>query len=252
MFGDRAVSTIVVRGVISVFAGCTRRKSFVFGGRLGRLVPARNSSRPDFGRKFPRKTILALILLIPFGAGACGWWGDGEMNRDQLLQGSASGGRHIPLFLDRDSITLPGNLYGIAITEPGLAQPYLQSTYGRPISNIEDLGAFGFRTIIDLGPPGDLTSQEFLKGSRQRIRYCRVPNESLIPGRIQVSEFRNLVLDAGNLPALVVAPAAEMLAGMWAAYRLELGAPLSYTITEAVSMGLRPEQEATLIQRHQP
>ena len=196
----------------------------------------------------PRQTVLAMALLIPLAAGACGWWGDGEMNRDQLLPGIVSGGRQIPHLLDRESITLPGNRYGIAITEPGQAQPYLQATYGRPISSIEDLGAYGFRTIIDLAPLVGQGSPEFPARLSQSMQQYHVPVVSTVPGRIQVAEFRELVLDAANLPALVIAPSAEALAGMWAAYRLEFGTPLSYAIAEAVAMGLQPEQEAALVQ----
>ncbi|UCH38692.1 MAG: hypothetical protein JSU67_10990 [Gammaproteobacteria bacterium] len=173
------------------------------------------------------------------------------MNRDQLLPGIASGGRQIPLVLDRESITLPGNRYGIAVTEPGQAQPYLQATYGRPISSIEDFVTYGFRTIIDLAPLVGQGSQAFPGGLPRPMRYYHVPVASLMPGRIQVVEFRDLVLDSANLPTIVIAPAAEVLAGMWAAYRLEFGTPLSYTITEAVAMGLQPEQEAALIQGYE-
>ena len=237
--------------MISVLVRRTGRKFVVLGDNLGALAPARDSARPEFGRKFPRYTILVLALLIPLGADACGWWGDGEMNRDQLLQGITSGERQIPLFLDRDSITLPGNLYGMAITEPGQAQPYLQATYGRSISAIEDLSAYGFRAIIDLGSLGGQASQEFPTGFQPSMRHYHLPVASIIPTRIQVAEFHDLVLDADNLPVLVVAPTAEVLAGMWAAYRLEFGTPLSYTITEAVAMGLQPEQEAALIQGYE-
>ena len=187
-----------------------------------------------------------MALLIPFGAGACGWWGDGEMNRDQLLPGIAPGGRQVPLSLDRDSITLPGNRYGMAITEPGQAQPYLQATYGRPINSIRDLGGYGFRAIIDLAPLADQDVQELSRGLPQPMRQYHVPVASMLPERSQVAEFRDLVLDAANLPAIVIAPTAEALAGMWAAYRLEFGTPLSYAIAEAVAMGLQPGQEAAL------
>ena len=172
------------------------------------------------------------------------------MNRDQLLPGIASGGRQIPIFLDRDSITLPGNRFGIAITEPGQAQPYLQATYGRPLNSIEDFGAYGFRTIIDLGPLEDQNSQEFPGGLPHPMRHYHVPVASIVPGRNQGAEFRDLVLDAANLPALVIAPTAEVLASTWAAYRLEFGTPPSYAIAEAVAMGLQPEQEAVLLREH--
>ena len=212
------------------------------------LGPTRDSTCPDSGRNFPRKTILVIALLIPFGAGACGWWGDGEMNRDQLLPGIASGGRPIPLSLDRESITLPGNRYGMAITEPGQAQPYLQATYGRPINSVHDLGGYGFRAIIDLAPLADQAVQKLPKDLPQPMRHYHVPVVSKVPAGKQVAEFRDLVLDAANLPAIVIAPTAEMLAGMWASYRLEFGTPPSYAISEAVAMGLQPEQEAVLVQ----
>lgn len=236
--------------MVSVLAGRKENKSVIFGDHIGASVPSRNSTHQILPRKFPRKTILALILLLPLGAGACGWWGDGEMNRDQVIQGISFGVRQIPLHLDRDSITLPGNFgYGMAITEPGQAQPYLQSTYGRPIGSIADLNAYGFRSIIDLGPLAGQRSREYREGLTQQMRYHRLPVASVIAGQGEVAGFRDLLLDADNLPAFVVAPAAEVLAFMWAAYRLEFGTPLSYAIAEARPMGLRPEQEAALIRR---
>ena len=236
--------------MISVQKRRTKRNSAVFGGNGPGLGNTRNSTYPDSGGRFFRKTVLVIALLLPFGAGACGWWGDGEMNRDQLLPGIASGGRQIPLFLDRESITLPDNRYGIAITEPGQAQPYLQATYGRPPGSLEDFGAYGFRAIIDLGSPVDQDPQEFPGGLPHPMRLYHVPVTSMVPERNQIEEFRDLVLDAANLPALVIAPSAEALAGTWAAYRLEFGTPPSYAIAEAVAMGLQPEQEAVLLQGH--
>ena len=237
-------------GMISVLARRTKRKSIFFGEK--RLGPGitRDCTRPGSRRKIPRKTVLVLALLIPLGAGACGWWGDGEMNRDQLLPGIASGGRQIPLFLDRESIALPGNRYGIAITEPGQAQPYLQATYGRPIGSIEDFGAYGFRTIIDLVPLVGQTVQELPKDLPKPMQHYRVSVASPVPERNQIAVFADLVLDTANLPALVIAPSAEALAGMWVAYRLEFGTPPSYAIAEAVAMGLQPEQEAALVRDH--
>lgn len=233
--------------MFSLLAVPKKREFVTLGDNHGGLGPVLDFIPQYFPPGFARKAILVLIMVLPFGADACGWWGDGEMNREQLLAGIESGGRQIPLYLDRDSIKLPGSLgYGMAIAEPGQAQPYLQSTYGRPIGSIEDLSAYGFRAIIDLGPLAGHRPGEYPEGSAQRMRYHHLPVESAIPGQIRVAGFRDLLLDADNLPALVVAPAAEVLAFMWAAYRLEFGAPLAYAIAEARLMGLRPEQEAAL------
>jgi len=233
--------------MVAVLARRKQGKSVILSDNIGGSVASRNSTRRILFRRFPQKTLLVLILLLPLEAGACGWWGDGEMNRDQLIPEIISGGRQIPLFLDRDSIILPGSLgYGMAITEPGQAQPYLRSTYGRPISSIEDLGAYGFRAMIDLAPLAGQRSREYTEELPQQMHYFHVPVESLIPSQIQIAGFRDLLLDADNLPAFVVAPAAEVLAVMWAAYRLEFGTPFSYVIAEARPMGLRPEQESAL------
>ena len=95
--------------MVSVPARRKEKKSVIFGDHIGASAPSRNSTHQVFSRQFPRKTILVVILLLPLGAGACGWWGDGEMNRGQMLPEITSGDRQIPLYLDRDSITLPGN-----------------------------------------------------------------------------------------------------------------------------------------------
>ena len=79
------------------------------------------------------------------------------------------------------------------------------------------------------------------------MRYFNVPVESMVPVAQQIAQFRDLLLDAGNRPLLVVAPSAEILAVTWAAYRLQLGAPLSYAIYEGKSIGLRSEQESILL-----
>jgi hypothetical protein len=196
----------------------------------------------------PGKLLLLWILAVSLEAGACGWAGDGELKYDTLLPGIASGGRQIPQALDRESTRLPeGFGFGMVVVEPGHAVPYLQSTYGRLIASIEDLHAFGVRTIVDLGPHGEISAAKPADGNPRSLGYFNIPIESSAPGVAQIEYFRDLLLDPGNRPLLVTAPSAEILAITWAAYRLQLGAPLAYAIYEGKSIGLRSELESALL-----
>ncbi|MDH3761213.1 MAG: hypothetical protein OEU50_09535 [Gammaproteobacteria bacterium] len=200
----------------------------------------------------PLKLVFVSILAVSLDAAACGWAGDGELKYDTLLQEITSGGRPIPQTLDLESIRLPGSFgYGMVVVEPGQGIPYLQSTFGRPISQIEDLRAFGIRTVIDLGSGDTFSEVKLNDGKPRSLRNFNIPVEPMAPSVTQIENFHDLLLDAGNRPLLVVAPSAEILAVTWAAYRLHLGAPLAYAIYEGKSIGLQSEQESVLRDRRQ-
>lgn len=206
----------------------------------------------DYRASKPVKLFLVCILAVSLDAVACGWGGDGELKYDTLLQEMTSGGRPIPQTLDLESIRLPGSFgYGMVVVEPGQGIPYLQSTYGRPINQIEDLRAFGIRTVIDLGSGDTFSEVKPTDGSPRGLRNFNIPVEPMAPSVTQIENFHDLLLDAGNRPLLVVAPSAEILAVTWAAYRLHLGAPLAYAIYEGKSIGLQSEQESALRDRRQ-
>ena len=113
-----------------------------------------------------------------------------------MLPEIASGGRQIPQTLDRESTRLPGGFgFGMVVTEPGLGVPYLQSTYGRPISSIEDLSAFGVRAVVDLGPHGDIAAANSTRGNPRNLAYSDIPVDSLAPGVAQIAYFHDLLLN---------------------------------------------------------
>ena len=206
-------------------------------------------------RRMPTKMPLILfclaILPLPLDVAACSWGGDVETKYDTVLSEMASGGRHIPLTLDRESTRLPqGFGFGMVVTEPGQGIPYLQSTYGKPIGHIEDLGAFGVRAAVNLGPRDAVATVESTSITPGILEYFYIPVESMAPDAAQIAQFHGLLLNTDNLPILVFAPTAEILAVTWAAYRLHLGAPFAYAIYEGKSMGLQSEQESALLNRH--
>ncbi len=200
----------------------------------------------------PAILLCLAILSLPLDAVACSWGGDVETKYDTMLPEIASGGRHIPQILDRESTRLPeGFGFGLVVTEPGHGIPYLQSTFGRPISRIEDLRAFGVRAVVDLGPRNTVSTVRSTDGKLRSLGYFNIPVESIAPGVAQIENFHDLLLDADNRPLIVIAPTAEILAVTWAAYRLHLGAPLAFAIYEGKSMDLQSEQESALLDRRQ-
>ena len=139
--------------------------------------------------------------------------------------------------------------YGIAIPDPGQAIPYLQATHGRQINRISELKAFGFRTVIDLGTPEKTARLHKLETVAVGMRYISIPVDGAVPSRKQVSDFTQKVIDASNDMLLVYAPSSALLGTMWAAYRINLGAPVEFAINQGKKLGMGPDQEATLRNR---
>ena len=196
-------------------------------------------------------TAFILLPLSPHQVIACGWWGDGEMNRDsepalptvtdasgQELQGVAAS-------------KLPGRLgYGIAVLEPGRAVPYLQATYGWRINRIGDLRSVGYETVIDLGTPANAARLHRKESETVGMRYFNIPITEEFPSRDQVDRFGRLIMGFGRDPVLVYAPAASLLGIMWASYRIDyLGTPISFALDEGRSLGMTEAQGASLIGR---
>ncbi|MEW8027402.1 MAG: hypothetical protein AB2793_09380 [Candidatus Thiodiazotropha sp.] len=153
--------------------------------------------------------------------------------------------------LNHHSSKLPGRMgYGIAIPDPGRAIPYLQATMGRPLNRIAELEAFGFKTVIDLGTPKKTARLHQLETEALGMRYISIPVDGNLPSLEQVENFTQHVVDASHGMLLVYAPRAELLGTMWAAYRMNLGAPIGFAIKEGRELGMMPDQEITLHNRY--
>jgi len=81
------------------------------------------------------------------------------------------------------------------------------------------------------------------------MRYISIPIDGLVPSQEQVDDFTQKVIDASKDMLLVYAPSSALLGTMWAAYRINLGAPVEFAINQGKKMGMGPNQEATLRNR---
>ena len=178
---------------------------------------------------------------------ACGWWGDGEMNRHDDAVLTTTGGKPLPQTLTYKTSKLPGSMgYGIAIPDPGLAIPYLQATRGHQFNRIAELKIFGFETVIDLGTQKKTAHLHQLETEAVGMRYISIPIDGVVPSREQINDFTQKVIDASNDMLLVYAPDSALLGTMWAAYRINLGAPIEFAIKQGRKLGMGPNQEAIL------
>ena len=178
---------------------------------------------------------------------ACGWGGDGEMKRHSNIRLTAPNGKSIPQSLNIKTSMLPGRMgFGIAVPDPGQAIPYLQATGGLQINRIAELKSFGFETVIDLG-----TAEKTAYLHRQEtevlgMRYISIPVDGVLPNQQQVNDFTQQVIDSSNNMLLVYSPSSELLGTMWAAYRINLGAPVDFAINQGKTLGMKADQEAIL------
>ncbi|MEW8506815.1 MAG: hypothetical protein AB2598_08900 [Candidatus Thiodiazotropha sp.] len=187
----------------------------------------------------------------PGHASACGWWGDGEVDRDDSEILTTPDGEVLPQVITQHSSKLPGRMgYGIAIPDPGRAIPYLQATMGRPLNRIAELHAFGFKTVIDLGTPEKSARLHRQETEALGMRYISIPVPGNLPSREDVEDFTQHVVDASHGMLLVYAPRAELLGTMWAAYRMNLGAPAGFAVREGRELGMMPDQEIVLRDRY--
>ncbi len=193
-----------------------------------------------------------IILLMPVSAPvcACGWWGDSEMTSRRDTAVIAPDGSLQGHTLSLKSMKLPeGTGYSIAVPEPGRAIPYLLATDGQPVFRIKDFRIFGFHSVIDLGTPTATARLHRSETEAAGMLYFSVPVESNMPNPGHIQIFNRIVLNARNGPILVYAPSAELIAITWAFYRLSLGSPLEFVLSEGRSMGLTEEQEEELRDR---
>jgi len=195
-------------------------------------------------------TLLCLISMSSQSVHACGWWGDGEMNRHDDAVLTTPNGKPLPQTLTYETSKLPGRMgYGIAIPDPGRAIPYLQATRGRQINRIAELKAFGFETVIDLGTPEETAQLHRSETEALNMRYISIPVDGAVPSQEQVNNFSQKVVDASSDMLLVYAPDSALLGTMWAAYRINLGAPIEFAINQGKKLGMEAEQEAVLRNR---
>ena len=193
-----------------------------------------------------RFTLLSFFLILTKPAYACGWWGDGEMSRSDKDIITADG-RPVEQYLGLESMKLPGRMgYGIAVPGPGRAIPYLLATFGQPVTRISEFKIFDFRSVIDLGTSEPAASLHRAETEAVGMRYFNIPIDGDMPSGKQFTAFNQTVLNANNGPLLVYAPRAALIAVMWASYRLSVGSPLEFVLSEGRSLGLSGEQETEL------
>lgn len=194
--------------------------------------------------------ILCLITISTNSVHGCGWWGDGEVNRHNDRMLTDPDGQSIPQTLTYKTSKLPGRMgYGIAVPDPGQAIPYLQATGGRPLNRIAELKIFGFETVIDLGTPEKTARLHQLETEAVGMRYIHILVDGVVPSRDQVNDFTQHVINASKDMLLVYAPNSTLLGTMWAAYRINLGAPIEYALNQGATLGMGPDQEAMLRSR---
>ncbi len=117
-----------------------------------------------------------------------------------------------------------------------------RATRGRQINRIAELKIFGFETVIDLGTPEKTARLHQLETEALGMRYISIPIDGLVPSQEQVDDFTQKVIDASKDMLLVYAPSSALLGTMWAAYRINLGAPVEFAINQGKKMGMGPNQ----------
>ena len=137
----------------------------------------------------------------------------------------------------------------IAVPDPGRAIPYLQATRGRQVNRIAELKAFGFKTVIDLGTPAKTAQLHRAETEALGMRYFNIPVDGETPSREQVNDFTQKVVDAADDMLLVYAPSSSLFGAMWAAHRINLGAPMEFAINRGRDLGMEAVQETILRNR---
>jgi len=81
------------------------------------------------------------------------------------------------------------------------------------------------------------------------MHYFNIPVDGITPSQEQIDDFTQKVVDASSDMLLVYAPNSALLGTMWAAYRINLGAPVDFAIKQGKRLGMEPNQEAILRSR---
>ncbi len=191
-----------------------------------------------------------IFAILPMSVLSCGWWGDGEVNRHNDIILTPSDGISVSQTLTYKTSKLPGRMgFGIAIPDPGQAIPYLQATGGRPINRISELKHFGFETVIDLGTPEGTAYLHQSETEALGMRYISISVNGVVPSQEQVNHFTQKVVDSSSDMLLVYSPNSALLGTMWAAYRINLGAPVEFAMKQGKKLGMEAEQESILRSR---
>ena len=188
---------------------------------------------------------LCLVTAFPGSAFACGWWGDGEMNRDEnAIDVGIDGVSSIPVGVQAAKI--PGEKgYGIAVFQSNRAVPYLRATDGRQIAGIEQLRKVGFVTVIDLGTPAATARRHKAETELLGMHYVNIPVAG-IPTEEKVELFSRTVSDSANRPVVVYGPKISLLGDMWVLHRLGQGALRGTALGEGLVFGVSRNLEETL------
>lgn len=180
----------------------------------------------------------------PHAAAACGWWGDGEVNRDAIAI-DVGGMPSIPPGVEATKI--PGERgYGVAVFQPRRAIPYLRATQGQPAERIDQLKDFGFVTVIDLGPPLETARRHEAETEATGMRYINIPVVGDIPTDRQIQIFSTVIGTASNRPLVVYSPKTTLLGNMWALHRLHQGALHGTALGEGAMFGVSRNLEEIL------
>lgn len=210
------------------------------------ISPGRKSFLKDIGVVL----IPLFLFLLADTAQACGWWGDSEMSSRRETATVTPEGHSIEHTINLANMKLPDRMgYGIAVPEPGRAIPYLLATFGQPINRIQDLKIFGFRSVIDLGTPSSSAKHHREESEGVGMTYFNIPDVKTLAAPQTSQRFIDILLNPANTPLLVYAAKADLIAVMWASYRLHMGSPVDFSITEGRILGLTGEQEEMLRSR---
>ena len=111
-----------------------------------------------------------------------------------------------------------------------------------------ELGALGYRTVIDLRTPKEGTAAERAAVEQLGLRYVNIPIAKGAPTKAQVAEFTALLSDAGNRPIHVHCASGNRVGAMWALYLAAGGMPPGYALEAGRTAGLRGKREARVRQ----
>lgn len=194
-----------------------------------------------------------LVTLFAEPASACGWWGDGEMNREDDEIAAGVGGKPVgdsgtaPIPAGPEAARLPdGTGYGIAVFRADMAVPYLRATNGRKIAGIAGLNEAGFAAVIDLGTPAATARLHRTETEALGMRYVNIPAAGGTPAAEQVALFSGTVGDDANRPLVVYARELSLLGDMWVLHRLGQGAPRGTALGEGLAFGISRELQESL------
>jgi len=120
------------------------------------------------------------------------------------------------------------------LVRPGLA------TAGQPSKDaLGQLKALGFKTVINLRPPGEHDAAAEEEAVRaQGLRYVSIPVNSATFGPAEVSAVRAVLDDESAAPVLLHCTTANRAAAVWGLTEIQRGRAVSEVEPEAARAGL--------------